>query len=445
MSRARTRGTAEVLDGVFRHALLLALGAPVLTGCGKADGIEHEPGFVAAPCDDTGQPKYLEGLDPSPTADGMLLTRQVSDQPLQVLEQVGTPCSNASDEHACQVDFYQSRPVGFTLGTYGQLERFVQLRVSRGDEVQVITAYDQLREFLAPVNTPAEAVLAASDGYDVRCGRAGSRPVADGFEVQLFAYPGCDGRTRYLLHVDADGNVSKVSSEVEHEADPGCVVGRRPAGLELCSLPERDELAAHFARSAELEAASVQAFATLISELRAHGAPASLLARAARAGRDEVRHARDVARLARSFGGRVRPPRVTCIAPRSLEEVALENAVEGCVRETYGALIAAHQARCAADRRVRALYARIARDETRHAALSLDVAAWAAPKLSAAARQRVDMASRRTLAALHDSLQTPFAEALISAAGLPRPEVATALLQQLHSALSARGVPGWAS
>jgi hypothetical protein len=115
------------------------------------------------------------------------------------------------------------------------------------------------------------------------------------------------------------------------------------------------------------------------------------------------------------------------------------------VRETFGALIAAHQARCAGSRRVRALYGRIARDETRHAALSLDVAAWAAPRLSAAARHRLDTASRRTLEALHASLQAPFAEALITGAGLPRPEVATALLQQLQQALSARGLPGWTS
>lgn len=430
-----------MLDGVFRHALVLALGAPIVAGCGQAQGIENDPDFIPVPCDSKGQAKFLEGLEPDPPVDGMLLTSHVSDEPLRVLEQVGTPCANASNAHACELDFYQSRPVGFTLGAYGEM----QLRASRGDEVHVITAYDELREFLAPVNTPAAAVLAASGGYQVRCGRSGSRVVADGIEVQLFQYPGCDGRTRYLLHVDADGNVSKVSSEVEHEPTDGCVPGRRPAGLELCSLPERDALAGYFARSAELEAASVHAFDALIAELRAHGAPASLLERAAQAGRDEVRHARDVARLARSFGGRVQPPRVARVAPRSLEEVALENAVEGCVRETYGALIAAHQARRAADRRVRALYARIARDETRHAALSLDVAAWAAPRLSAAARQRVDAASRRALAALHASLQAPFAEPLISAAGLPRPEVATALLEQLHAALSARGLPGWTS
>jgi hypothetical protein len=99
----------------------------------------------------------------------------------------------------------------------------------------------------------------------------------------------------------------------------------------------------------------------------------------------------------------------------------------------------------ASSRRVRALYARIARDETRHAALSLDVAAWALPQLSAAARTRVATASRRTLAALHASVQAPVAQPLITEAGLPRPELATALLEQLQRALCARAVPGWTS
>ena len=433
-----------MLDGVFRHALLLALGVPAVAACGNADGIEGDPSFVPAPCDDEQQPRYLEGLEPAPPADGMLLTSQYFDAPIAVLEQVGTPCSGAADPHACQIDLMQSLLPSFVLGTYGQLPLRAQFRATRGEEVKILTSYDELREFLAPVNTAAEAVLLASEGYGVRCGRSGSRPVADGFEVQLFQYPGCDGRTRYLLHVDEAGNVSKVSSEVEHEPQRGCVVGRLPAGLELRSQPECRELAAHFARSAELEAASVKAFETLVWELGAHGAPASLLARAVEARHDEVRHARSVACLARSFGGRARWPSVArAAAPRSLEGVALENAVEGCVRETYGALIAAHQARCAGSRRVRALYERIARDETRHAALSLDVAVWAAPRLSAAARRRVASASRRALDALHASLQVPFAEPLITGAGLPQPEVARALLQQLHASLAARALPGW--
>ena len=52
---------------------------------------------------------------------------------------------------------------------------------------------------------------------------------------------------------------------------------------------------------------------------------------------------------------------------RELEAIAIENAVEGCVRESFGALLATWQAKTAGDARVRAAMKRIARDETRHA------------------------------------------------------------------------------
>src|SRR5690349_13473890 len=67
----------------------------------------------------------------------------------------------------------------------------------------------------------------------------------------------------------------------------------------------------------------------------------------------------------------------------------------------------------------RELHARIARDETRHAALSLDVATWAAARLPGAARQRMAAASRDTLHALHASVLVPPAPALLGSAGLP--------------------------
>ena len=58
-------------------------------------------------------------------------------------------------------------------------------------------------------------------------------------------------------------------------------------------------------------------------------------------------------------------------APRRPVEIARENAEEGCVRETFGALLAAHQAAYACDPEVREVMTRIAGDELRHAALAL--------------------------------------------------------------------------
>jgi hypothetical protein len=47
-----------------------------------------------------------------------------------------------------------------------------------------------------------------------------------------------------------------------------------------------------------------------------------------------VRHAHDTARLAERFGARPETPRLGRRKLRGLSEVALDNALEGCVAET---------------------------------------------------------------------------------------------------------------
>ena len=93
-----------------------------------------------------------------------------------------------------------------------------------------------------------------------------------------------------------------------------------------------------------------------------------------------------MAALARRAGATVPAPRMKKVAPRLLEEIARENAVEGCVNETFSAAIAAVQAACARDDRVRAAMRRIATDEMRHAELAWSVAGWIDTRLDAAAR-----------------------------------------------------------
>jgi hypothetical protein len=90
---------------------------------------------------------------------------------------------------------------------------------------------------------------------------------------------------------------------------------------------------------AHLEAASIHPFARLRRELNTHGASPELLALVHQAARDEVRPARQMSALARGHGASV--PRVE-LAPfrvrsRSRFELACENEIEGCVRETASA------------------------------------------------------------------------------------------------------------
>jgi hypothetical protein len=194
--------------------------------------------------------------------------------------------------------------------------------------------------------------------------------------------------------------------------------GRRPSGLQEAYADGGCDLGRHFARMAHLEAASVHAFRVLASELIANGAPPHLVRAARKAARDEVRHARLTARIARAHGGVAAKVQVARSRTRSLEEIAVENAAEGCVRETFGALLATWQARSAADPSIAGAMAEIARDETAHAELAWAVDAWAATKLDRVARRRVADARRAAAAELVAEIAEP-PSALRAAAGLP--------------------------
>jgi rubrerythrin len=213
--------------------------------------------------------------------------------------------------------------------------------------------------------------------------------------------------------------------------------GRRPEGLApTAHVPgERASLGAWLARIAHLEAASVLAFERLALELEAHDAPHELVIAARRAMRDEIRHARVTRSLARRHGGAPQPARVASLPVRSLDDVALENAVEGCVHETLGAMIATYQAARAGDAQLRRAFERIAADETRHAELSWRVLAWTTSKQSDAGRAR-------TLAALVAAATELQAGSVCDAgahvrerAGLPDAVTAARLLAAARAAL----------
>jgi hypothetical protein len=219
--------------------------------------------------------------------------------------------------------------------------------------------------------------------------------------------------------------------------------GRRPEGLVSDgSVPGRvSELGAMFARMAHLEAASVPAFERLAEELAALGAPAHLVRAARRAAAEEVRHAQAMGALALRHGAPLPPVVVEPPRPRSLAALARENAVEGCVRETFGALLAGWQARTAQDAEVRQALARIAPEELRHAELSWALDAWAQRQLSAAEREQLLAARDEALRTLTREVEesTPGEEA-VRLAGLPSREDARALVHGLAELV--RGMDG---
>ena len=199
--------------------------------------------------------------------------------------------------------------------------------------------------------------------------------------------------------------------------------GRRPAELVLPDCSAQDDVGAFFAAAAQLESASIDAFAILADELRHHGAPESLVASADRARQDEIRHTRMTAALAVRFSASAVMPTVARSQVRSLFAIALENVVEGCVREAYGAFLASWQAQAATDEAVRGVMARIAPDEVQHAELAFAVADWIKPQLSEPELRTLAAARAGAIEELLSSLADPISESLRTTAGLPPSEV----------------------
>jgi rubrerythrin len=215
-----------------------------------------------------------------------------------------------------------------------------------------------------------------------------------------------------------------------------CLGGRGHGALRSRPSPRgEDRLGRWLAATAHSEAASVVAFLAMADELATHGAPDDLVRRAWAAAADEVEHARAMTRLAHARGVGVRPPRFDAIEVRDLTTIAIENAVEGCVRETWAALEAAHQARHAADPGLRRVMVCIAADETRHAELSHDLDGWIRTRLDDEAVGRVDAAKARAVRGLLDRMHGERNPQLCAQAGLPAAATARRLCEALREEL----------
>jgi len=226
------------------------------------------------------------------------------------------------------------------------------------------------------------------------------------------------------------------ASYQESTGNPSCgVEGRRPAGLvEPKRIDARDAVGRWLAHAAWLEAASIPAFIYLARELDHHGAPRGLARAALAAARDEIRHARIMRGVAARYGAVVPPVDVALPAERSLEDMAIENAIEGCVRETWGAVVALWQAHRAEDAELRAIYRGIADDEARHAALGWAIDTWVRTRLPAAAHARIDAARHAAVRELFEGHQ---AEA-VAVLGLPFGDEARGLLARTNDTVWTR-------
>jgi hypothetical protein len=147
------------------------------------------------------------------------------------------------------------------------------------------------------------------------------------------------------------------------------------------SSAEREALARHWSHLGRLEHASIAAFARFQLQLLALGAPPALVEACTRAMADETAHAQICFDLAGAYAGRaIGPGKLNiegCLLPTSLGDVVELVLAEGCFGETSATLEALDAAEQATDPFISATYARIARDEERHAALAFQFVSWA--------------------------------------------------------------------
>ena len=151
-----------------------------------------------------------------------------------------------------------------------------------------------------------------------------------------------------------------------------------------------------------MEHASIAAFARFALELLSLGAPGSALVETSAAIADETAHAHAAFRLASAYAGREIGPLALSVEGALDAGATSDRAVfatlvrEGCVGETVAAIEATAALQNAEDSAVRDVLARIAGDETRHAALAWRTASWLVARGDAAfrdwAKQELDVA-----------------------------------------------------
>ena len=473
------RAFADVLTGVMATTALAGVGCggtTAGTSSGGSSGGGPTPVFTTL-CNGPGHGPntrtFLAGLHATPELDGAVMRSEsafprtsspgqpggVTGDPNAVADEwtatngdaVGAMCAKASNPSAClaKVQGYRMLPpdrdaCAAAYPSAGYLPATCAasyILYTRGDEIGVARTNEEIKALMGATDTLEEALWAANNaGYGESCSYGGKSPDSQyrttqdgGWDLVLVNTTCGEELYKLTVHVDYAGKVTVVTKEDLGEKVQCSVAGRRPEGLRRDRLVARgNAVGEHFAAMATLEAASVTAFRRLRRQLAAYGAPAELLGRIRKAARDEIRHARATTALAKKYGVTPSAPRIdSCDEAPSLFAIALENAREGCVRETYGALVAQLQTTRAADADVRATMTAIADEETEHAALSWDIAAWIEAQLGDHERMQLGAERQDAFTILARELSVQVDPRVQHASGVPAAHEAVRMLEEL--------------
>ena len=220
---------------------------------------------------------------------------------------------------------------------------------------------------------------------------------------------------------DTGENITYGTLDCTGTAMPFCM-GRRPMG-HIEHQSSNHGLGNYFANCAYLEAASVDAFIELAEQLKAWGAPANLIQRCMVAAEEEQKHTLLMDTLAKTYGGSRPEPRSDQPGNTALLEVALHNAVEGCVQEAWAACVALHQS-LRADESLQPIFAQIAKDEIKHAQLSWDLHKWFCNQLTAEERKQIQQAQVNAIRQLQTQVPTNHPDATFLGLFIPEQEIA---------------------
>ncbi|MBL8606316.1 MAG: hypothetical protein JNL38_03305 [Myxococcales bacterium] len=201
------------------------------------------------------------------------------------------------------------------------------------------------------------------------------------------ALPLVRGRALSIGGADAVAETTRGSS---WSAPAGPVVG--------LDGPRKKSIAPELLATARAKHASVAAYARLVCQLLALGAPARVVDKTQRAMGDQLRHATMAFGLLASCGEPLQPrPLPEAAAPmptgEALAPAVLRDVIHhGCVTETLTAHWAARRADVHASMEIREYYNQLAEDGARHAALAFETLTWLladAPSLAPLAAAQV--------------------------------------------------------